>query len=144
MSLALALSIHNKQQKSLTIICNLVYGRHVTPSAFTFSLSSHRHFYMFSVYLSLYSFTINKFMPNTDPINIDLLRGKHPEPPHPDSDPVRLSSIFWPRPQNLEEYWSSNVGTEFLDKWFTIPKICQYFHTHSPPLPYWFLPPIFY
>ncbi len=39
---------------------NLVYGRRVSPSVFTFSLSSHRHFYMFSVYLSLYSFLINK------------------------------------------------------------------------------------
>jgi hypothetical protein len=30
-------------------------------------------------------------MPNADPTNIDLLRAKHPEPAHPDSDPVRLS-----------------------------------------------------
>ena len=28
---------------------NLVYGRRVAPSVFAFSLSSHRHFYMFSV-----------------------------------------------------------------------------------------------
>ena len=28
---------------------NLVYGRRVSPSAFAFSLSSHLHFYMFSV-----------------------------------------------------------------------------------------------
>ena len=64
-------------------------------------------------------------------------------------------------------------GAEFLDKWFSIPKICQYFRTRSPvtmadiddwhaqdlidplffnnntdlhnlPLPYWILPPIFY
>ena len=45
---------------------------------------------------------------------------------------MRLSSILWPRPQNLEEYWSSDAGAEFLDKWFSIPKICQYFRTRSP------------
>ena len=71
-------------------------------------------------------------MPNADPINIDLLRPNHGKPAHPDRDPVSLSSIFWSRSQNLEEYWSSDVGTEFLDKWFSIPKIFQYFHTHSP------------
>jgi hypothetical protein len=32
----------------------------------------------------------------------------------------------------LEDYWSSDVGTEFLDKWFSIPKIFQYFRTRSP------------
>ena len=26
----------------------------------------------------------------------------------------------------------SDPGTEFLDKWFSIPKICQYFRTRSP------------
>ena len=31
-------------------------------------------------------------MPNADPINIDLLREKHPEPAHPDRDPV--SPVF--------------------------------------------------
>ena len=71
-------------------------------------------------------------MPNADPINIDLLRAKHPEPTHPDRDPVRLRSILWSRSQNLEEYWSSDAGAEFLDKWFSIPKICQYFLTRSP------------
>ena len=49
-------------------------------------------------------------MPNADPINIDLLRAKHPEPAHPDRDPVSSSSKLWPRPQNLEEYWSSDAG----------------------------------
>jgi hypothetical protein len=71
-------------------------------------------------------------VPNADPINIELLRAKHPEPAHPDRDPVRLSSILWPRPQTLEEHWSSDAGAEFLDKLFSIPKICQYFRTHSP------------
>jgi len=71
-------------------------------------------------------------MPNANPCNIDLLRAKHPEPPHPDRDPVSLSSKLWPRPQNLEEYWASDAGAEFLDKWFSIPKICQYFRTRSP------------
>ena len=63
-------------------------------------------------------------MPNADPTNIDLLRAKHPDSTHPDSDPVKLSSILWPRPQVLEEHWSSDAGVEFLDKWFSIPKIC--------------------
>ncbi len=45
---------------------------------------------------------------------------------------MRLSSILWPQPQTLEEYWSSDAGAEFLDKWFSIPKICQYFRTRSP------------
>ncbi len=31
-------------------------------------------------------------MPNADPINIDLLRAKHPDTAHPDRDPVRFSS----------------------------------------------------
>ena len=68
-------------------------------------------------------------MPNADPINIDLLRAKHPEPAHPDRDPVRLSSMLWPKPQTLESYWSLDAGAEFLDKLFSIPKICNYFRT---------------
>jgi hypothetical protein len=71
-------------------------------------------------------------VPNADPNNIDLLRAKHPEPAHPDRDPARLSSMLWPRPQTLEEYCSSAAGAEFLHKWFSIPKICQYFRTRSP------------
>jgi hypothetical protein len=71
-------------------------------------------------------------MPNADPTNIDLLRAKHPETAHPDRDPVRLSSRLCPRPQDLEEYWSSDTGVEFLDKWFSVAKICQYFRTRSP------------
>ena len=43
-----------------------------------------------------------------------------------------VSSILWPRPDSLQKYWSSDAGTEFLDKWFSIPKIRQYFHTRSP------------
>jgi hypothetical protein len=31
-----------------------------------------------------------------------------------------------------EDYWSSDAGAEFLDNWFSIPKICQYFTTRSP------------
>jgi len=54
------------------------------------------------------------------------------EPAHPDRDPVRMSSILWPQPQTLEDYWSSDAGVEFLDKWFSIPKISQYFRTRSP------------
>ena len=71
-------------------------------------------------------------MPNADPTNIDLLRAKHPETAHPDRDPVRLSSRLCPRPQVLEEHWSSDAGIEFLDKWFSVAKICQYFRTRSP------------
>ena len=71
-------------------------------------------------------------LPNSDPLNIDHLRSKHPEPAHPDRDPVRVSFILWPRPDSLQEYWSSDAGTEFLDKWFSIPKIGQYFRTRSP------------
>jgi hypothetical protein len=32
----------------------------------------------------------------------------------------------------LEEHWSSDAGIEFLDKWFSVAKICQYFRTRSP------------
>jgi len=71
-------------------------------------------------------------MPNADPTNIHLLRDKHPETAHPDRDPVRLSSRLWPRPQVLQEHWSSDAGIEFLDKWFSVAKICQYFRTRSP------------
>jgi hypothetical protein len=68
-------------------------------------------------------------IPNANPCNIDLLRAKHPDPAHPDRDLVSLSSKLWPRAQNLEEYWSPDAGAEFLDKWFSIPKTCQYFRT---------------
>ncbi len=71
-------------------------------------------------------------IPNVDPTNIDLLWTKHPDSTHPDSDPVKLISILCHRPQVLEKHWSSDVGVEFVDKWFSIPKICQYFHTLSP------------
>ena len=71
-------------------------------------------------------------LPNSDPLNMDHLRLKHPEPAHPNRDPVCVSSILWPRPDFLQECWSSDAGTEFLDKWFSIPKIRQYFHTRSP------------
>jgi hypothetical protein len=33
-------------------------------------------------------------IPNATPTNIDLLRAKHPEPAHRESDPVRFSSIL--------------------------------------------------
>jgi hypothetical protein len=71
-------------------------------------------------------------MPNADPTNIDLLRVKHPETAHPDRDPVMLSSRLWPRLQDLEEHWLSDAGIEFLDKWFSVAKICQCFRTRSP------------
>jgi hypothetical protein len=71
-------------------------------------------------------------MPNADPTNIDLLRAKHPETVHPDRDPVRFNSILCPKPQVLELHWSSDAGIEFLDKWFSVTKICQCFRTRSP------------
>jgi hypothetical protein len=40
--------------------------------------------------------------------------------------------LICPEPQTLEECWSSDSGAEFLDKWFGIPKVCQYFSTLSP------------
>ena len=33
-------------------------------------------------------------LPNANPTNIDLLRTKHPDATHPDSDPVKVSSIL--------------------------------------------------
>ncbi len=36
-------------------------------------------------------------VPNANPCNLDTLLAKHPELAHPDRDPVRLSSILWPR-----------------------------------------------
>ncbi len=71
-------------------------------------------------------------VPNANPTNIDLLRAKHPEPAHPSRDLMRLSSMLCPRPQALEEYWSSDAGVEFLEKWFSVAKICQYFRSRSP------------
>jgi hypothetical protein len=71
-------------------------------------------------------------VPIAKPCNMDTLRAKHPEPAHPDRDPMRLSSILWSQPQNLEDFCPSDAGAEFLDKWFSIPKTCQYFRTRSP------------
>jgi hypothetical protein len=71
-------------------------------------------------------------MPNADPTNIHLFRAKHPETAHPKRDPVRLSSRSWPRPEVLEEHRSWDTGIEFLDKWFSVAKICQYFRSRSP------------
>jgi hypothetical protein len=70
-------------------------------------------------------------MPNADPNNIELLRAKHPEAAHPDRDPVCVSSTLWPQPKPLKDYSSSDFGAEFLDKWFSIPKISQYFRTKA-------------
>jgi hypothetical protein len=68
-------------------------------------------------------------VPNDNPANIDLLRAKHPEPAHPSRDLLSLSSILWPRPQALEEYWVSDAGVEFLEKWLSVAKISQYFRS---------------
>ena len=74
----------------------------------------------------------SNLIPNSDPLKIDHLRTKHLEQAHPDRDPVRVSSILWPKPHTLQEYWSSDAGTGFLDKWFSVPKVSQYFRTRSP------------
>ena len=34
----------------------------------------------------------SKLLPNSDPLKIDHLRSKLPEPPHPDRDPVSVIS----------------------------------------------------
>jgi hypothetical protein len=47
-------------------------------------------------------------------------------------DLMRLGSMLCPRPQALDEYWSSDAGVEFLEKWFSVAKICQYFRSRSP------------
>ncbi len=44
---------------------------------------------------------------------------------------MKLSSMLLSRPQALEE-WSSDTGVEFLEKWSSVPKICQYFRSLSP------------
>jgi hypothetical protein len=90
-----------------------------------YSLSLHRHSYI--GFILAFASSIHNKQTHTN-----LLRVKHPETAHPTSDPVRVSSILWPRPQILEEYWTSDPGVEFLDKWFSIAKICQYFRTRSP------------
>ena len=62
-------------------------------------------------------------LPNANPTNIDLLRAKHPDSTHPDSDPVKVSSILCPRPQVLEEHWSSDGD----GRWDRIPRqVVQY------------------
>ncbi len=38
---------------------------------------------------------------------------------------MRVSSILWSRSQVLKEHRSSDDGVDFLDKWFSIAKICQ-------------------
>jgi hypothetical protein len=52
-------------------------------------------------------------VPHANPCNMDTLRAKHPEPAHPDRDPVLLSSILWSQSQNLEDFWSSDAGSEW-------------------------------
>ena len=110
---------HNRAKRDTsTIRARVVYAEHCVRKG---SLSKANQ-----------AITSTAAMPNTDPTNIHLLRTKHPETAHPDRDPVRLSSKLWPRPQVLEEHWSSDTGIEFLDKWFSVAKIYQYFRTRSP------------
>jgi hypothetical protein len=48
--------------------------------------------------------TVTSYLiPNAEPINIYHLRRKHPEPAHPDRDPVRISSILWPKHHTLQD-----------------------------------------
>ena len=53
-------------------------------------------------------------IPNSDPLNIYLLRAKHLEPAHPDRDHVRVSSILWPLPHKRQDFQSSDAGSEFI------------------------------
>ena len=58
-------------------------------------------------------------LPSSDPLNIDHLLSKHPGTDHP-----TLITV-------LQTYWDSDAGAEFLNKWFSIPKISLYFRTRS-------------
>ena len=108
---------HNRAKRDTSIQARVVYAEHCARRG---ALSKANQ-----------TITSNQ-IPNADPIDIEHLRTKHPETAHPDRDPVRISSILWPRPHILQDYWSSDAGIEFLDKWFSIPKIHQYFRTRSP------------
>ena len=54
--------------------------------------------------------------PNADPSNIDTLRAKHPDPTQPDRDPTKLSSIVWPKPNDLKTYRRSEEGTDYINQ----------------------------
>ena len=70
--------------------------------------------------------------PTSDPDNIDTLRAKHPTPTHPARDPTTISSRLWPRQTDLADYWTSEDGQEYINKWFSTNKILKYFRTRSP------------
>ncbi len=70
--------------------------------------------------------------PTSDPANIDTLRAKHPTPTHPARDPTTISSRLWPRKTDLTDYWTSEDGQEYINKWFSTNKILKYFRTRSP------------
>ena len=92
---------HNRTKRDTSIQARVVYAEHCARRG---ALSKANQ-----------AVTSNS-VPNANPCNMGTLRAKHPEPVHPDRDPVRLSSILWPQPQNLEDFWSSDAGAEFLDK----------------------------
>ena len=69
--------------------------------------------------------------PTSDPANIDTLRAKHPTPTHPARDPTTISSRLWPRKTDLTDYWASEDGQEYINKWFSTNKILKYFRTRS-------------
>ncbi len=63
---------------------------------------------------------------------MDHLRSKHPEPTH--SDLIRsVSAQYYGRGLTLYRITGplTRAHSEFLDKWFSIPKINQYFRTRS-------------
>ncbi len=108
---------HNRAKRDTSIQARVVYAEHCARRG-ALSKASQA--------------VTSDLLPNSDPRNNDILRSKHPAPAHPEYDPVRASSIIWPRPVTLQEYWSSDAGTEFLDKWFSISKISKYFRMRSP------------
>ena len=46
-------------------------------------------------------------------------------------DPTNISSGLWPRQTELTDYWTSEDGREYIDKWFSTDKILKYFRTRS-------------
>jgi len=75
--------VHNRSKRGTSIQARVTYAEHCARR----------------VALSKANQAITSdLIPNSDPLNIDHLRPNHPEPAHPERDPVRVSSILWPRP----------------------------------------------
>ena len=63
------------------------------------------HFLHRGVFSKVTQTITSNSIPNTDPINIELLHVNRPELGHPARDPLRMSSILWSQSQTLEDYW---------------------------------------